>query len=64
MAPLCINASLGKLRPLCMHCLKVDLCRHFHEGFFQALKVVVVVVLSAHHVLQKSPQVLVQEVEV
>jgi hypothetical protein len=63
--PLCLSASLGMLQPLwycCMHCLKADICRSLHEGFFQALQVVVT--LSAHHVLQNSPQFIVQEVEV
>ena len=60
MAPLCLNASLGTLWPLCyccMHCLKIDLCRSLHEGFFQALQVVVL--LSAHRILQNSPQFIV-----
>jgi len=63
MTPLCLNASLETLRPLyyhCMHCLKVDLCHSLHEGFFQALQVVVMP--SAHHVLQNSPEFIVQEV--
>jgi hypothetical protein len=42
-----------------MHCLKVDLCHSLHEGFFQALQVVVMP--SAHHVLQNSPEFIVQE---
>ena len=64
MVPLCLNESLGTLWSLCYrctHCLKVDLCCSLHEGLFQALQVVVT--LSAHHILQNSPQFIVQEVE-
>jgi hypothetical protein len=65
MATLCLDASLKMLRPLCCHrtyCLQGDLCRCPHEGSLQALQVVVM--LSASHVLQNSPQFTVQGVEV
>ena len=65
MAALCPDASLESLRPLCYrgtHRLQGDLCRCFHEGSLQAVQVVVA--LSASHVLQNSPQFIVQEVEV
>jgi hypothetical protein len=45
------------LRPFCCHRthhLQGDLCRCLHEGSLQALQVVVM--LSASHVLQNSPQ--------
>ena len=65
MAALCPDASLQTLRPLCCrgtHGLQWDLCRCFHEGPLQAVHVVVM--LSARHILQKSPQFIVQGVEV
>ena len=61
MATLCLEM----LQPLCschMHCLQRDLCHCLHKGSLQALQAVVV--LSAHHVLQKSPQFIIQGVEV
>jgi len=61
MAALCFDASLETLRPLCcrrtLH-LQGDLCRCLHKGSPQALQAVVT--LSAHHVLQNSPQFIVQ----
>ena len=57
MAALCPDASLETLRPL-----QGDLCRCFHGGSLQAVHVVVA--LSASHVLQNSPQFIVQGVEV
>ena len=65
MTALCPNASLETLWPLCYrgtHCLQRDLCRCFHQGSLQALQVVVT--LSPRHVLQNSPQFIVQGVEV
>ena len=65
MATLCPDASLETLRPICYHgtqCLRGDLCRSFHKGFLQAVQGVVA--LSASHVLQNSPQFIVQGVEV
>jgi len=65
MATLCLDASLETLRPLCycgMHRLQGDLRRYFLEGSLQAVQVVVM--LSASHVLQNSPQFIVQGVEV
>jgi len=65
MAALCLKASLETLLPLCYrgtHHLQGDLCRCFHEGSLQTLQVVVT--LSASHVLQNSPQFIVQGVEV
>ena len=65
MAALSPDASLETLQPLC-YCgtrhLQGDLCRFFHEGSLQAVQVVVV--LLASHVLQNSPQFIVQEFEV
>jgi hypothetical protein len=65
MAALHLNARLETLQPLCyhgMHRLQGDLCRCFHEGSLQTVQVVVT--LSASHVLQNSPQFIVQGVEV
>jgi hypothetical protein len=65
MTALCPNASLEIFRPLCYcgtHRLQGDLCRCFHEGSLQAVQVVVM--LSASHVLQESPQFIGQGVEV
>jgi hypothetical protein len=45
-----------------MHHLQGDLCCCSHEGSLQAVQVVVT--LSASHVLQNSPQFIVQGVEV
>ena len=60
MAALCLDASLEMLRPLCCHRshrLQEDLCRCLYEGSPQALQVVM---LSARHLLQNSPQFAVQ----
>jgi len=65
MATLCLDASLEMLRPICyrhMHRRQGDLCRCLHEGCLQGLQVVVM--LSASHVLQNSPQSIVQGVQV
>ena len=65
MAILCLDATLEILRPLCYrgrHRLQRDLCRCFHKGSFQTVQVVVTV--SARHVLQNSPQFIVQGVKV
>ena len=65
MAILCLDTSLEMLQPLCycgMHCLQGDLCHCFHEGSLQAVQVVVM--LSASHALQNSPQFIVLGVEV
>ena len=61
MTALCPDASLETLPPLCYrdtHRLQEDLCRCSHEGSLQAVQVVVA--LSASHVLQNSPQFVVQ----
>ena len=61
MAALCTDASLQTLRPLCCrgtHRLRGDLCRSFHEGLLQAVQVDVM--LSTSHILQNSPQFIVQ----
>jgi hypothetical protein len=63
MAALCLNASLQTLRPICYRGtrrLQGHLCRCFHEGSLQTVHVVVI--LSASHVLQNSPQFIVQGV--
>jgi len=64
-AALCLEASLETLRPLCccrtLH-LQRDLFHCLHKGSPQALQTVVT--LSAHHVLQNSPQLIVQSFEV
>ena len=65
MSTLCLNTRLEMLQPLFYcgtHRLQEDLCRCFHEGSLQAVQVVVV--LLASHVLQNSPQFIVQEFEV
>jgi len=65
MAALCPDTSLETLQPLCYHSthrLQGDLCCFFHKGSVQAVQVVVV--LSASHILQNSPQFIVQGVEV
>ena len=65
MATLCLNACLEMLQPLCYrstHCLQGDLCRYFHEESLQTVQVVVM--LSASHVLQNSPQFIDQGAEV
>jgi len=65
MATLCLDASLEMLLPLfcCgMHCLQGDLLRCFLERSLQTVQVVVV--LSTSHVLQNSPQFIVQGFEV
>ena len=62
MPTLCLDASPDTLRPVCchhMHCLQGDLCHCLQEGSPQA-----VVMLSASHVLQNSPQFTVQGFEV
>jgi len=65
MATLCLDASLETLWPLCcrrtLH-LQGDLCCCLHKGSHRALQVVVM--LSAFHVLQNSPQFIVQGLEV
>ena len=61
MASLCPDTSLETLLPLCYrgtHRLQGDLCRGFHEGSLKAVQVVVT--LLARHVLQNSPQFIVQ----
>jgi len=65
MAALCPDASLEMLRPLCYHgthCLQENIRRCFHEGSLQSVQVVVM--LSASHVLQNSPQFIVQGAEI
>ena len=65
MAALCLDASLETLWPLCcyrMLLLQGDLCRCLHERSPQALQAVVT--LSPCHVLQNSPQIIVQGFEV
>ena len=65
MATLCPDASLEMLQPLCYHgthCLQRDICRCFHEGSLQAVRVVVM--LLASHVLQNSPQFIVRGFQV
>ena len=65
MAALCLDASLETLRPLCYcstHRIQGDICRCIHKGSLQTVQVVVT--LLASHVLQNSPQFIVQEVEV
>ena len=61
MAALRLDASLETLRPLCYRGtqrLHGDLCRCFHNGSLETLQVVVP--LLASHVLQNSPQFIVQ----
>ena len=65
MAALCLNASPEMLWPLCcccMHHLQWDLCRCLHERSLQAPQAAMT--LMACHVLQNSPQFIVQRVEV
>jgi len=65
MAALCLDTSLETLQPLCYrgtHHLQGDVCRCFQEGSLQTVQVVVT--FSASHVLQNSPQFIVQGVEV
>jgi len=64
MAALCPDASLETLWPLYRgtHHLQGYSCCCFHEGSRQVVQVVVT--LSASHVLQNSPQFIVQGVEV
>ena len=65
MAALCLDASLETLQPLCCRCtlrLQRDLCHFLHKGSPQALQAVVM--LLACHVLQNSPQFIVQVFEV
>ena len=65
MAALCLLASLEMLWPLCYrgtHRLQGDLCCCCHEGSLQTVRVVVT--LLASHVLQNSPQLIVQGFEV
>ena len=59
------DPSLETLRPLCYrgtHRLQWDLCRCFHERYFQTVQVIVT--LSTSHVLQNSQQFIVQGFEV
>jgi len=65
MAALWLDASLETLRPLCCRCtlrLHRDLCCYLHKGSPQVLQAVMT--LLGCHVLQKSPQCIVQESEV
>jgi hypothetical protein len=65
MVTLCLDTSLETLWPICYrhtHHRQEDLCHHFHEGSLQGLQAVAT--LLASHVLQKSPQFTVQEVQV
>ena len=65
MAAIWLDASLETLQPLFCHCtlrLQRDLCCCLHNGSPQALQAVVM--LSACHVLQNSPQFIVQGFEV
>jgi len=65
MATLCLDASLETLQPLCCRCtlhLQVDLCCCLQKASPQVLQVVVI--LSAHRVLQNSPQFIAQDFEV
>ena len=64
MAALCPDTTLETLRPLCYRSTRLqgDLCRCFRDGSCQAVQVVVT--LLASHVLQNSPQFIVQKVEV
>ena len=61
MASLCLDANLETLRPLCYRGTQrhqEDLCRCFHEGSLQTVQIVVT--LLASHVIQNSPQFIVQ----
>ena len=65
MATLCLDANLETLQPLCcrrMLRLQGDLCRCLPKGSPQALQAVVM--LSARHVLQNSPQFIVPGFEI
>jgi len=65
MAALCLDASRETLRPRCCRRtlrLQGDLCRRLRKGSPQVLQAVVT--LSARHVLQNSPQIIVQGYEV
>ena len=65
MAALCLDASLETLRPPCCRRtlrLQGNLCRCIHKGYPQALQAVVMVL--TRHVLQNSPQFIVQGFEV
>ena len=65
MAAISLEASLEMLQPLCcrcMLCLQGDLCCCLHKWSPQALQCTVM--LSAHNVLQKSPQFIFQSFEV
>ena len=65
MAALCLDASFEALRPLCCRCvlrLQGDLCRCLQKGSPQAFRTLVT--HSARHVLQNSPQFIVQWFEV
>jgi len=65
MATLCLNTSLEMLRPLCCrrtHRLQEALCHCLRKGSPRAVKAVTM--LSACHVLQNSPQFIVQGFEV
>ena len=65
MAALCLDASLETLRPLCCRRklrLQGDLYRCLHKVSPETLEAVMT--LSAHHVLQNSPQFIVQGFEV
>ena len=61
MAALCLDASRETLRPLCCRRtlrLQGDLCRRLRKGSPQVLQAVMT--LPARHVLQNSPQFIVQ----
>ena len=65
MAALCLDTSLETLWPLCCCCthhLQWDLCHCLHETSLQAPQATVT--LTAHHILQNSPQFIVQGDEV
>ena len=65
MAALCLDASIETLRSLAIAARSVsrgDLYRCFHKRSLQAVQVAVA--LLASHVLQNSPQFIVQGVEV
>ena len=65
MAVLCLDTSLEMLQPLChrrMHHLQGYLCHCLHKG--SLLAHMAVVMLLAHHILQNSPQFIVQGFEV
>jgi len=65
MAALCLDANLEMLRPLCcrrMLHLRGGSPPCLHKGSLQALQAVVM--LTARHVLQNSPQFILQGFEV